>query len=143
MAKACRFRKKNGQPCDADAQSGKDVCVFHDPGKAVDGRRARQAGGRNRPRSVAVLSADTPDHPLEDTRDVSKCLTQSINQLLRGQLDSKIANALGYLASVLLRSLEQGRLEERLANLEGIIGNKVNSGSAFEFRSSTAMEDKE
>lgn len=116
--------------------------MFHDPGKAVDGRRARQAGGRNRPRSQAVLPADAPDHPLADTRDVSKFLAQSINQLLRGQLDSKVANALGYVASVLLRSFEQGRLEERLANLEGIVGNKVNSGSSFEFRSSTAMEDK-
>jgi hypothetical protein len=30
MAQNCRFRKKNGKNCDADAQSGQNVCVFHD-----------------------------------------------------------------------------------------------------------------
>src|SRR5215472_15948448 len=97
MTKTCQARKKNGDRCSADAQSGKDVCVFHDPGKAGDGRRARQAGGISRSRVAAVLSVDSPDHPLEDTRDVSKLLAQSINQLRRGLLDPKVANAVGYL----------------------------------------------
>ena len=130
MAKACGFRKKNGQPCDADAQSGKDVCVFHDPRKAVDGRRARQAGGRNRPRSLAVLPADTPDHPL-DPRDVTKLLAQSINQLRRGRLDPKVANAIGYQASVLLRLFEQGRTQEPSPNLEDAVAKNPKLSSDF------------
>jgi hypothetical protein len=45
-------------------------------------------------------------------------LTDSINRLRRGQLDPRVANAMGYLTGVLLRALEQGAVEERLARIE-------------------------
>jgi hypothetical protein len=67
MPKKCEFRKKNGEKCGADAQTGKSLCVFHDPAQASEGQRARRAGGIARSRTVAVLPADTPDHPLSNT----------------------------------------------------------------------------
>ena len=97
MAKKCGFRKKNGERCDADAQTGKSLCVFHDPARASEGRRARRAGGITRSRLAVVLPRDTPDHPLGSTTDVSTLLADSINQLRRGQLDPRVANAMGYL----------------------------------------------
>ena len=126
MAK-CRFQKKNGAKCNADTQAGKEVCVFHDPAKVEDGRRARRTGGINRSRAAAVLPAATPDHPLGTTKDVSDLLAESINQLRRGQLDPRVANAVGYLTSVLLRALEQGPLEERMAKLETTLGITPNN----------------
>ena len=137
MAKACRFRKPNGERCRADAQAGKDLCVFHDPDRAIDGQRARRNGGLNRSRSATVLPADTPDHPLGNTNDVSALLGDSINRLRRGELDPKVANAMGYLASVLLRALEQGPLEERLAKLESVLTKKTGASELFEFNSRT------
>jgi hypothetical protein len=68
-----------------------------------------------------VLPADTSDHPLGNTTDVSSLLADSINRLRRGQLDPRVANAMGYLTSVLLRSLEQGPVEERLAKVEAAL----------------------
>jgi hypothetical protein len=121
MARECKFRKKNGELCGADAQTGKNLCVFHDPAKASDGRRARRAGGITRSRLAAVLPDDAPDHPLDNARDVSSLLADSINRLRRGQLDPRVANAMGYLTSVLLRSLEQGPIEERLAKIEATL----------------------
>jgi hypothetical protein len=50
-----------------------------------------------------------------------KALSDSINRLRRGQLDPRVANAMGYLTSVLLRSLEQGPIEERLAKIEATL----------------------
>jgi hypothetical protein len=118
MAKKCIFKKKNGERCDADAQSGKSVCIFHDPTMTTEGRRARRAGGLARSRAATVLPADTPDHPLSNTLDVATFLAGSINQLRRGELDSRVANGLGYLTSVLLSALEKGPLEERMAKIE-------------------------
>ena len=69
-------------------------------------------------RTAAVLPFDTPDHPLTNSKEVSDLLAVSINQLRRGQLDPRIANGIGYLATVLLRALEQGPIEERLAQIE-------------------------
>jgi len=68
-----------------------------------------------------VLPFDTPDYPLGNATDVSALLSDSINQLRRGQPDPRVANAMGNLTSVLLRSLEQGRVEERLAKIEATL----------------------
>jgi hypothetical protein len=82
MAK-CQFRKKNGCLCRANAQPENGTCVFHDPARAEEGKRARSAGGVNRNRPAMILSTDTPDHPLASPNDVSELLAQSINQLRR------------------------------------------------------------
>jgi len=119
--KKCQSRKKNGDACGADAQSGRALCVFHDPARANDGRRARRTGGLNRTRIAAVLPSDTPDHPFGSSKDVCNLLGDSINRLRRGELDPRVANATGYLASVLLRALEQCPLEERVAKLETLL----------------------
>jgi hypothetical protein len=141
----CKFRKQNGDSCCADPQSGKDLCVFHDPAHANDGRRARRAGGLNRTHTAAVLAPDTPDHALGSTKDVCALLGDSINRLRHGELDPRVANAIGYLASVLLRALEQGPVEERLAHLEATLrkSNAETKSNAddqiFSFRSKTEV----
>ena len=122
MAGRCQARKKNGQKCRADAQKGSQFCVFHDPARAGDGQRVRRAGGLSRSRPAAVLPVDTPDIPLTNTQEVSALIGDSINQLRRGQLDPRVANAVGYLANILLGALQQGPLEDRLARLESSIG---------------------
>jgi hypothetical protein len=125
MTKKCEFGKKNGERCGADAQSGKSLCVFHDPAQASEGRRARRAGGIARSRGAAVLPSDTPNLPLGNTKEVSAFLADSINQLRRGQLDPRVANGVGYLSSVLLRALEQGPFEERLAKIEAALAENA------------------
>jgi hypothetical protein len=94
MANRCQFRKKDGKRCGANAQPANGLCVFHDPARASEGRRARRAGGITRSRLAVVLPADTPDHPRGNTTDVSALLSDSINRLRRGQLDPRIANAI-------------------------------------------------
>jgi hypothetical protein len=81
MANKCEFRKKDGRRCGANAQVASGLCVFHDPARAADGRRARTAGGIHRSRQAIVLPIDTPDHPLGNTKEVSAFLAGSINQL--------------------------------------------------------------
>jgi hypothetical protein len=49
-------------------------------------------------------------------------LADSINQLRRGQLDPGVANSIGYLSSVQLRSFEQGVLQDHIAKLEESLG---------------------
>lgn len=122
MAKICKFRKKNGARCTADAQTGKDVCVFHDPERIEEGRRARRAGGIKRSRRAAVLSPDTPDCPLTNVLDISRLIADCINQVRRGELDARVANTIGFLAGIQLRSFEQGALDQRLARMESVLG---------------------
>jgi hypothetical protein len=81
MAKKCESRKKNGERCGADVQTANGLCVFHDPARASEGRRARRAGGITRSRLTTVLPADATDHSLGNTTDVSAFLCDSINRL--------------------------------------------------------------
>ena len=69
-----------------------------------------------------MLPPETPDNPLRSTTDVSTLLSESINQVRRGQLDPRVANAVGYLASILLNALDQGLVEERLSRVEATLG---------------------
>ena len=76
MAK-CRATRKDGDPCQAEAQSGREYCFFHDPAKAEERR------------------------------------------------DSKVANAVGYLAGVIVKIQEQEALVERLSAIEEALKARV------------------
>src|SRR5438105_1403874 len=122
MSQKCQLRRKDGTKCPADAQIGKGVCVFHDPGKVANGRKARREGGLQRSRPASVFSLKAPDASLKNSLDVSSLLAESINAVRKGRLDPRVSNAIGYLAGILLRALEQGPTEERLARVEIILG---------------------
>jgi hypothetical protein len=130
----CQFRKKNGTACSANAQPANGLCVLHDPTRAADGRRARRAGGASRSQTAAVLSLETADSPLRSTHEIARLLGDSINHVRKGQLDPRVANAVGYLSAILLKALEQGRTEERLSHLESVLGcNKGTEAEVFHF----------
>lgn len=118
MPKRCQFRKQDGKQCRANAQLGKNVCVFHDPTRVEDGRRARREGGISRSRTVVVLPPQTPNVPLRNQADIAAFLAETINQVRRGELDARTGNTLGFLANTLSRVLDQGDTEERLARIE-------------------------
>jgi hypothetical protein len=112
----CQYEKQDGSPCRARPMENSSACFFHDPGLA--GRRAeaqRTGGSRNK---TTVLSCETPDHPLKTVANVAELLAGAINQVRRGELDPRVGNTLGYLASALLKALETGTLETRLSALE-------------------------
>jgi len=71
-----------------------------------------------RSQPASVLSSDTPEQTLRSLKEVSSLLSESINQVRRGEIDPRIANAVGYLSAILLKALEQGEVEERLSKVE-------------------------
>ena len=114
--RTCEARKKDGQPCPGPARPS-GYCWVHDPELAGQRARGRRQGGRTRARAMAVLPPDAPDVPLRTVGDVVTLLAESINQTRKGQLDPRVANAVGYLASVLLRAQQDADLAVQLAEL--------------------------
>lgn len=115
----CTGKTSDGKRCRASAVSGSDFCFFHDPAKAAERRAAQSSGGsQNR---MKTLAADTPDMKVEDCRDVVRLIGETINQVRKGELDPRVANAVGYLANVLVKAVQQGDMEERIAELESLI----------------------
>ena len=137
----CRYIKADHSRCRADARHDSIYCFFHDPKSAAEREEARKNGGRERSRRAAVLPGDTPDEHLDNAADVTRLLAQTINQVRRGELDPRISNAVGYLASILLQARERDELEQRVRRLESVLDQRENSKSHFESeRDSVSVE---
>jgi hypothetical protein len=112
----CASASLEGQRCRARRTANSQFCFFHAPEEAAKRAAAQRAGGlKNRP---AVLSGDTPDLQLASLQDITSLIAETINQTRRGEIDAKVANAVGYLASLLLKAIEKVQLEEQMVTLE-------------------------
>jgi hypothetical protein len=137
----CRHIKADQSRCRANARHNSIYCFFHDPDSVSEREAARRNGGRERSRRAAVLPGNTPDEHLDSAADVTRLLAQTINQVRRGELDPRISNAVGYLASILLQARERDELEQRVRRLESVLGQRENSNSHFESeRDSESLE---
>lgn len=108
----CGHVKPDGRRCAAFCRAGRKRCVFHDTDpEAVQARKAgRKLGGVNRSRKAAVLPGAADVRP-KTPAEVADLMGQTISETRRGALDPRVANALGYLAGVLLRALEAAEME--------------------------------
>ena len=120
--KSCAATKGDGTACGAAALPGSQFCFFHDPAKAAARRQAQSAGGQAN--KMATLPADVPDVTVEDGADVVKLLGATINQVRRGEIDPRVANAVGYLSNIVLSATGQRELESRLEELETLVKNR-------------------
>lgn len=121
-AKVCTSKKSDGSQCCAKAQTGSEFCFFHDPAKASDRRSAGRKGGERG--KISTLCPQTPDINVNSAHDVVKLMAETISQVRRGDIDPRIANAVGYLSGIVLKAKEQGDLEDRLKLLEDEVENK-------------------
>jgi hypothetical protein len=118
MPRQCSHRKPDGTRCRAHAIHGSRSCFFHDPATRDEHRAATVAGGRERSQRATTLPPDTADLPLRSVVDVVAALGEAYNAVRTGRLDARVGNCLGVLAGVLLKAIEGGELEARIAALE-------------------------
>ena len=121
----CKAKKPDGSDCQAVAMPGSEYCFFHDPAKAEKRREAQSLGGRHN--HMKTLDPNTPDVMIESCQDAIPLLSDTINHVRKGEVDPRVANAVGYLANVLIKAVELTELETlvtRLAGLEKEIGGK-------------------
>jgi hypothetical protein len=121
--KVCRARKQDGSTCGATALAGSEFCFFHDPSKAADRRAAQSLGGQGN--RIRTLSEATPDVKIQNSGDVVALICETINQVRKGTIDPRVANAVGYLANLATKALEQNELETRIAKLEGLFEKRT------------------
>ena len=125
----CRANTKTGNQCKAATLPKSDFCFFHDPDKAGKRREAQSTGGRQG--KIQALPSYAPAVDVASCQDVVRLISETINQVRTGQVDPRIANAVGYLANVIIKALEQGELEDRLTDLETAIKSRRNEQTDF------------
>ena len=117
----CLATTKAGCQCAAPAVCGGIYCSLHsDPERAA--QLGRKGGRKNR--RVPPATEGLPERPLGSVREVTGLLGETINQVRAGRLDSRVANTVGYLATAMLKALQQGEIEERLRAIEEVLTPK-------------------
>jgi hypothetical protein len=128
--RSCAGIKSAGVRCQAKVQAGSAYCFFHDPKKSKTRKAAQRLGGsRNR---AVVLGPGAPQVELGSLSDVAKVLTETINQVRRGELDYKVGYSVGYLCALTMKALDGSQLEERLGVLERALKVKPASRPLFD-----------
>jgi hypothetical protein len=119
MNSKCNAKTTAGKPCRAAAVS-RGLCSLHgDPNLAAEmGRKSGQAR-----RTKDLLAQERAElSPPRTAQEVRVALGQFIADVRSKRLDPKAAGTLGYLANVLLKSIEVSDVEARLAALESVLG---------------------
>jgi predicted urease superfamily metal-dependent hydrolase len=117
MATKCAHIKANKERCGGYAVSKSKYCFAHDPAQASKRRNAQRKGGE------AGRVATLPESSLSVRKmsDVLELMETTINDVRTGRLDVKVANAIGYLANVSVKVIQQTDIEARLEALESVL----------------------
>lgn len=115
----CIADKADGRPCQAHALDGEDFCFTHHPDRAGERAKARKAGGQAR--TAIRLPAGPPARSLQTADDVRALLSDVISNVIRGEMDGRTANTIGFLAGVTLKAIQISEVEQRLRRIEAAV----------------------
>jgi hypothetical protein len=110
LERQCEYRRTaNGKRCKSYPRTNDRFCFFHSPDTIHARKKAQRAGGIARSLRVNVLPEDGSHKPLRNATEVAEFLSETINEVRVGHLDPRVANAVGYLASVHWKALDRVR----------------------------------
>jgi general stress protein YciG len=133
----CQATTKAGRRCAAPAVRGGNYCSLHsDPSRAVE--LGRKGGRRRTNYSPEGLKKFPSPKNAADLRDL---LAQSIVELRAGELDPRVANAISYLGTGFLRTIEVADVEARLQALERELQPVSDSDGDSEEQARTSAND--
>ena len=120
----CDFVKPSGERCHARSLREGHLCFFHDPSKASERTDARRAGGR----ANAATSHTVPAliDAVSTPADVVLMLSDTMIGLRAGEIEPKIASAVGFLAGVQLKAIEQADAGKQLAEFRRLLACRDN-----------------
>jgi hypothetical protein len=110
--KMCTATTKDGTPCQAAAVTESNYCFFHDPNKEAARREAQAEGGRQN--KTRTLDSSAPRTKIHNSKELAVLMSDTIDQVLTGQIDPGVGYAVGYLGNLFLKAQQQSVIEERL-----------------------------
>src|SRR5664280_3884859 len=124
MRRRCVFPRSDGQPCQMAPQHDRPCCFSHDPERADDAAEARRLGGlRRRKEGTIAVAYDLPG--LDTVAGIRRLLDIVVTDGVG--LDNGIPRLRVLISTAVaaMNLLKVGELEERLAALEGVIGQRT------------------
>jgi len=114
---SCAHVRATGDRCKGFAIAGSAYCFAHDPAQTTKRADARSRGGQ----AGRVPPLAESNLAIRTLGDVLGLVELTINDVRAGRVDVKVANAVGYLANVAMKAIEQSDLEVRLEALEAVL----------------------
>lgn len=118
----CTYVNPLKGPCKGTRLKAGDFCFLHDPSKESERAAARKKGGQSRQKKLdgalegAIL--DAKKWKLVSYDDVREALEETVHDVRRGALSESRANAIAGLCRVILAAKNDGKLDEKLKDLE-------------------------
>lgn len=115
--KQCKYIKKNGELCNARPIKGSDYCFSHNPDTKKEKHLAVVKGGLN----SRKVNLDLKPLSIKTAQEVSTLLEDTINGVRGGEIPTRIANTIGYLAGHALKALELAKYADKIETVERIL----------------------
>lgn len=119
--KPCPANTSDGKRCRSRPRKGRKWCWFHDP-KSAKARATAQANGgaesRNRIGPLKVLGKNAPDVEVASQENVRGLVRETIDQVRRGEMAPHVAQVVGQLCAVALKSMKQTDTDKKLSELD-------------------------
>ena len=98
----CKANRKDGCPCEAQAQPESDYCLFHNPERKAELKAARRQGGQTRAEQLSGATL-VKMQTAEQVRDYLEQLAADTQAQL---VPAKTATAIANIARVQLQAIE-------------------------------------
>ncbi len=113
----CQHLKDNGEECEAWAMTDSEFCFTHNPDTKEERVLANTKGGMTPKKNGHPL----PPMKIEKSQDVVLLLSDTINKVRGGEMDTRVANCLGVLSGHLIKAMEVSEIEGRVETIERVI----------------------
>ena len=122
--RTCRQQRVSGSPCSANPLRDSEFCIMHDPEHAQVIAEARRLGGLRRRREVTVQGAYDFEG-LDTVPKIRRLVEIAVLDALGLENSIARARALAYLAGIASDLLKTGELEDRVRNIEAVLGSRT------------------
>ena len=114
----CQYVKPNGKRCEAYAVGNGPWCISHTKESKYTKIKAKAVRDGGKANTHPDGLPGWTDRPLERAQDVTIALSEVFNAAMRGEVSASLATAASSLCNGLMKSIELGDIEDRLAKLE-------------------------
>lgn len=119
MGEYCEFILEDGSQCSAYKQKGSQYCFKHTQTPEERSLMAQQGGLSGKCEIVGLGKRIEIKRP----RHIKKALVNTLNLLKDGMISPAQSNAIAYLCSVIIKNFELMEFEERLREIEKVVGS--------------------
>jgi hypothetical protein len=113
----CTYIKADGTQCNAQAMTQSEFCFSHDPETQEDKELAVRKGGL----APKGKEEPLPPMPITNPTEILALIHDTINRVRTSPMTHHKANCIGYLASIALKTMEVGELDEKLELINSLI----------------------